>query len=242
MADNTPFTADPTQIIAADDIGGVKHQRVKVEFGVDGSATDVSSVTPMPASVVPGRGATTYTAVYRLATVTANPALSFAFTANTDKQWATIYHTAGSAKTARLRRVGLTLTTTAATVLTAEIRRLSAATAPATGNPAITPIAHDSSSAAAEAACLALPTTAGSDAAANSPFVSKNLNLLAAATATNQPFAGDVEMTLFDELHQGTDAQTLIMRAGVAEGYAVILRSTAAVTLTGTVRVVFTEA
>jgi hypothetical protein len=41
MADNAPFTADPTQIIAADDIGGVKHQRVKVEVGSDGAANDV---------------------------------------------------------------------------------------------------------------------------------------------------------------------------------------------------------
>jgi hypothetical protein len=34
--------------VAADDIGGVKHQRVKIEFGADGSATDVSTTNPLP--------------------------------------------------------------------------------------------------------------------------------------------------------------------------------------------------
>lgn len=62
MADNStlPATGD---VIATDDIAGVKHQRVKVEYGADGSATDVSSTTPLPtlptdgtsaASVFPG--------------------------------------------------------------------------------------------------------------------------------------------------------------------------------------------
>lgn len=50
MADNStlPATGD---VIATDDIAGVKHQRVKVEFGVDGSATDVSPAAPLPAAV-----------------------------------------------------------------------------------------------------------------------------------------------------------------------------------------------
>lgn len=47
MADNStlPATGD---VIAADDIGGVKYQRVKPAFGVDGSATDVSATNPLP--------------------------------------------------------------------------------------------------------------------------------------------------------------------------------------------------
>jgi hypothetical protein len=49
MADNTTLnTGTGGDVIATDDIGGVKHQRVKVEFGADGSATDVSSTNPMP--------------------------------------------------------------------------------------------------------------------------------------------------------------------------------------------------
>ena len=50
MADNVEL--DPGTggaIIAADDIGpGVWYQRVKVNFGADGSATDVSSAAPLP--------------------------------------------------------------------------------------------------------------------------------------------------------------------------------------------------
>lgn len=47
MADNTtlPGTGD---VIASDDIGGVKYQRIKVTTGADGSATDVSMANPMP--------------------------------------------------------------------------------------------------------------------------------------------------------------------------------------------------
>lgn len=49
MADNTQMSAD--EIIATDDIGGVKHQRVKVQYGVDGSATDASASNPFPVAL-----------------------------------------------------------------------------------------------------------------------------------------------------------------------------------------------
>jgi hypothetical protein len=56
MADNItlPLTGsgDATAAVAADEIAGVKHQRVKVEYGTDGSATDVSASNPMPVTVV----------------------------------------------------------------------------------------------------------------------------------------------------------------------------------------------
>lgn len=49
MADNTTLNVGTGgDVIATDDIGGVKHQRVKVEFGADGSASDVSGSTPLP--------------------------------------------------------------------------------------------------------------------------------------------------------------------------------------------------
>ena len=48
MADNVGYTPGSGASIAADDIGGVLHQRVKVGIGADGSATDVSSANPMP--------------------------------------------------------------------------------------------------------------------------------------------------------------------------------------------------
>ncbi len=49
MPDN--ITLDPGTggaTLAADDIGGVVHQRVKMQFGADGSATDVSTASPLP--------------------------------------------------------------------------------------------------------------------------------------------------------------------------------------------------
>jgi hypothetical protein len=56
MADNTtlPGTGD---VIASDDIGGIKHQRVKVGFGPDGSYSDAGNDNPLP---VVQRGLPTY--------------------------------------------------------------------------------------------------------------------------------------------------------------------------------------
>ena len=53
MADNTQLNLATTvgDVIATDDIGGVKHQRVKVQYGDDGAATDVSPTNPLPVTV-----------------------------------------------------------------------------------------------------------------------------------------------------------------------------------------------
>jgi len=48
MADNVDYTPGVGATIAADEIGGVLHQRVKVGIGQDGTATDISSANPMP--------------------------------------------------------------------------------------------------------------------------------------------------------------------------------------------------
>ncbi|MCA6258683.1 MAG: hypothetical protein IM650_11385, partial [Phenylobacterium sp.] len=48
MADNVGYTPGSGASIAADDIGGVLHQRVKIGVGADGSAVDVSETNPMP--------------------------------------------------------------------------------------------------------------------------------------------------------------------------------------------------
>lgn len=49
MADNVAITAGSGTTIAADDIGGILHQRVKLSMGADGSAAD-APVGPGPAS------------------------------------------------------------------------------------------------------------------------------------------------------------------------------------------------
>jgi hypothetical protein len=52
MADNVAITAGSGTSIATDDIAGVQYQRVKVTYGADGSATDVSTASPLPVSAV----------------------------------------------------------------------------------------------------------------------------------------------------------------------------------------------
>ena len=49
MADNTTLNAGTGgDVIASDDIDGVKYQRIKPAFGVDGVAVDVSTENPLP--------------------------------------------------------------------------------------------------------------------------------------------------------------------------------------------------
>jgi hypothetical protein len=48
MADNVGYTPGTGASVAADEIGGNLHQRVKIGVGEDGTAVDVSSTNPMP--------------------------------------------------------------------------------------------------------------------------------------------------------------------------------------------------
>ena len=48
MPDNVAYTPGSGATIAADEISGVLYQRVKPVIGVDGQASDVSDVNPMP--------------------------------------------------------------------------------------------------------------------------------------------------------------------------------------------------
>jgi len=50
MADDIVLSAGTADgsTLAADDISGIHHQRVKIQHGADGSATDVSSASPLP--------------------------------------------------------------------------------------------------------------------------------------------------------------------------------------------------
>lgn len=51
MADNLPITSIPGSSIAADDIGSVFYQRVKIAWGVNNSAVDASATDPLPVTV-----------------------------------------------------------------------------------------------------------------------------------------------------------------------------------------------
>jgi hypothetical protein len=185
----------------------------------------------------------TYTANYRLTT---RPyALSWASGGAALKQHATIYHSGSATKTVRIKRVKVWLkNVSAAATIMAEFRRLSSATAPATGNPAITPTPHNPGTAAAEAVCLALPTTAGSEANANAGWGNQEqaIGITGAATALNPiPTLGAQAIILWDSTLGGTDMEELIMRAGQAEGYAIILDASASATVLSTMEIIFTE-
>lgn len=52
MADNIGYTPGTGATVAADEIGGVLHQRVKLGIGDDGVAVDVSETNPMPVELV----------------------------------------------------------------------------------------------------------------------------------------------------------------------------------------------
>jgi hypothetical protein len=54
VADNVGYTPGAGATIAADDIGGVLHQRIKLGIGADGTAVDVSSANPMPVNASNG--------------------------------------------------------------------------------------------------------------------------------------------------------------------------------------------
>lgn len=48
MADNVAITAGSGTTIATDEVGSAHHQKVKVEFGENGTATEVSAANPLP--------------------------------------------------------------------------------------------------------------------------------------------------------------------------------------------------
>lgn len=48
MPDNVGYTPGTGATVAADDIGGVLYQRVKIGIGDDGTAVDVSAANPLP--------------------------------------------------------------------------------------------------------------------------------------------------------------------------------------------------
>ena len=54
MAANTVLNAGSGgDVIATDDVGGVKFQRVKVNFGAQGASSDVSASNPLPVAAPP---------------------------------------------------------------------------------------------------------------------------------------------------------------------------------------------
>lgn len=185
---------------------------------------------------------TTYVATYRLAVTNAVSSLAWNAAANADKQLATIHHTAAATKKVVIKAVEVEIADIAtATILNFELRRLNGATPPATGNPAITPLPVNPASGPAEAVCLALPTTAGSESNANSPLAAKEfeVGVLAGQAAAGSTVPPTVYLWSSDAMSDIDDPST---PAGSAGGYAVTGRVvTASNPVRLIVRIIFTE-
>lgn len=162
---------------------------------------------------------TTYQASGRLA---AGTGLSFVFTASTSKQFLTIYHPNTSTKTVKIMAAWLSvISCSAATQIIAELVRLTSATAPATGNPAITPMAYSAADAAADSTVLALPTTAGSEASTATALGAVGLDFTGASAQTGVVTAGIP--TYLYQYSPNKPTEIPIIRSGQAEGWAIRL-------------------
>jgi hypothetical protein len=214
--------------------------RVRLSTVIAGTGNVVVTISAVAGGIEPvvatrARKIATYTALFKAA---ARPyLLSNVFTANTRKQYATIHHAATATRTVRIRGAWVAVrANTVASDINAELVRIT--TAPATGNPAITPTPHDSSFAAAEATCLGLPTTAGTEGA----MLDDVHYFLGAQTA---PTVGPAPPLIWAPVYLpfgGDDDESLpTLRAGVLEGWAVTLDCNAASTVDGQVRIKFTE-
>lgn len=76
MTDNvaTPVAAGTT--LATDDVGGVHYQRIKIAFGADGSATDVTTGAGLPVAVTfPSTQAVTLSGAWNITNITGTVSL-----------------------------------------------------------------------------------------------------------------------------------------------------------------------
>jgi len=187
-----------------------------------------------------------YTAVFRLGEAAARLDQTFTHTANTNKQWATLHHTAGATKEVRLLSciVWVTAATTVAPQGIIELRQLTAATAPATGNPAITPTPHRRGGTAAEAVALYLPTTAGTEANVNSPLGMHIFDdAVSVATAAFQHPQNYTRggITLYDASLEDDEMMPPVLPVATLDGWAVVARFVGATVARITVVMKFTE-
>lgn len=180
----------------------------------------------------------TYRAVYRTTTAGTRVLAPAAFTAGARKQFATIHHAASATKTVRLRSVQFSMeSTSVAGRLHVDLVRITAA--PATGNPAITPGISDNADAAAEATCLALPTTAGTEGTVFS-YQPYNLGVTGTRSVISPPVV-QPWVELLDRPALDDESKSPVIRAGVLEGWAVTVEAEAATSAAGFVMIEFTE-
>ena len=237
------FFTSPSPALSAVNITQIS--RAALTLGQKTAANSIPVVLPSDANganqasalFTQPRKLATFSAFYRLA---ARPyALSNAFGAAGRKQYATIFHAAGATKTVKLRRVLVAVkSASVAAIIDTDLIRLTAATTPATGNPAITPTPANAAD-TVEATCLALPTTAGTESGLYNSQ-EWNLGVTAAGTVVNPP-PPTAFVDLLSFIGRDQEMKHPTMRAGVAEGWAVTFDCSAAATILGYVMIEFTE-
>lgn len=139
MVDNTTINAGSGgDVIASDDIGGVKYQRIKLVYGADGvNSGDVSSSNPLPVVDNPEAGATFRGRVQTFRT----PGIA----GTTGQKIFALHNATGSTKVVRVNQITVDLAVTvvkAVTVLPPLIR-MHRFTAVPTGGTALTKVAKD---------------------------------------------------------------------------------------------------
>lgn len=179
----------------------------------------------------------TFTAYCRLAETAARMDPTFTHVANTNKQLVTFHHPASATKEIKIQKVILraNLLGTAAGFWNVELRAITGT--PATGNPAITPKAHNLAATSTEAVCLVLPGTPGTDATVDSVYGGYIIDH--GIEATTQPTAHPLgvgitsayDLTLYDASGMGDEVLPITLRAGTLEGVAIVSRDTAAMVL-----------
>lgn len=168
--------------------------------------------------------------------------LSHVFGAAGRFQYLTLFHGAGSTKQARLVELIVWLSTaSAAANIAVDLSRITAATTPATGNPAVIPQAASTAAAAAELTALCLPTTQGTELSAANPFRSQDYRLgITGAVPVVDPPPPFQPIVLWPPAG-GFAADDPLLRAGVAEGWAIVVDVSVAATIAARVDAVVIE-
>lgn len=123
MVDNISVTPGTGATVAADDIGGVLYQRVKLGHGGDGSYSEVQSSSPLPVKVTDGTNPVTIVAA-STSPATTDPALAVSISPNSDiigakGETAPATDTASSGLNGRLQRIAQRITSLIALLPTA---------------------------------------------------------------------------------------------------------------------------
>ena len=162
--------------------------------------------------------------------------VSMAPAAGTARYPIAVFHPASSARRAKILRARLSLqSTSAATVITASLVRISTAGA---GGTAFTPGRTDSSDPAATCTVQVNPATLPAEVAGDELAVHTHNAAVASTTTVAANFMTSTSV-LFDDMDSGKNPR---MREGVAEGWAIKVFSSAAVTIVVSANMNWTEA